>query len=135
MPRCLILYFTTVSHVLTDHETIRRWAEARGARPASVKRVNGSDLGYAAAAICLDIPGASAKDAIEPITWHEWFRTFDEHDLALLIENASRQPSTFNKLVKRGSVEPSAPNPAMPHVELSAERPRASRRRRFVKIA
>ena len=92
-----------MSHVLTDHETIRRWAEARGAKPARVNPGREATLSYTDDPICLQIPGASADGVCELITWHEWFRKFDEHDLALLIENAHRQPSTFNRLVKRNA--------------------------------
>jgi hypothetical protein len=92
---------SAMPHVLTDHETIRRWAEARGARPARVKPGRDATLSYTDDPICLVIPGASPADAVERITWHEWFRKFDEHELALLIENAHRQPSTFNRLIKR----------------------------------
>jgi hypothetical protein len=87
-------------HALTDHETIRRWAEARGARPARVRRGD-APAGLATSDICLDIPGTMPDGMVEPISWHEWFRRFDEHGLALLIESANRQPSTFNLLITR----------------------------------
>lgn len=92
-------------HALTDHETIRRWAEARGARPARVRRGADAPAGLKTGDICLDIPGTLEAGAVEPISWHEWFRRFDEHDLALLIENANRQPSTFNLLVARKAAD------------------------------
>lgn len=85
-------------HTLTDHETIRRWAEARGVRPSALARRENPDL--ADVDICLAVPGLD-DEALEPIAWPEWFRKFDDADLALLIEDASRQPSTFNKLVRR----------------------------------
>ena len=83
-------------HVLTDHETIRRWAEARGVRPAVVSpdrpdRQDDVDLG--------DPPAAGRKrrrlgtTSARPVTWAEWFQHFDANDLALLIEDAARQPS------------------------------------------
>jgi hypothetical protein len=88
-------------HALTDHETIRRWAEARGARPARVRRAGEVPAALGTGDICLDIPGTMPDGVVEPISWHEWFRRFDEHGLALLIENANRQPSTFNLLITR----------------------------------
>jgi hypothetical protein len=91
----------TMTHALTDHETIRRWAEARGARPVRMKRGRLATLTVTSDDICLDIPGTLADGDVEPISWHEWFRHFDAHELALLIETANRQPSTFNLLVKR----------------------------------
>jgi hypothetical protein len=91
-----------MAHTLTDHETIRRWAEARGARPARMRNNGRASLTAIADDICLDIPGTSPEGALEPISWHEWFRKFDDAALALLIESAHRQPSTFNLLIKRG---------------------------------
>jgi hypothetical protein len=88
-------------HALTDHETIRRWAEARGARPARVRRAAEVPAALGSGDICLDIPGTLPDGVVEPISWHQWFRRFDEHGLALLIENANRQPSTFNLLITR----------------------------------
>jgi hypothetical protein len=90
-----------MANALTDHETIRRWAEARGARPARVRRAGDASAGLATSDICLDIPGTMPDGTVEPISWHEWFRRFDELGLALLIENANRQPSTFNLLITR----------------------------------
>lgn len=94
-----------MAHALTDHETIRRWAEARGVRPAAV--VNPEDADDTGLEIRLTQPGAGpgeADESVEPVTWAEWFRRFDENDLALLIEDAARQPSPFNKLVRRSSL-------------------------------
>lgn len=90
-----------MGHALTDHETIRRWAEARGARPARVRNGRRASLTVTTDDICLEIPGTSPEGALESISWHEWFRQFDDHELALLIESADRQPSTFNLLIKR----------------------------------
>src|SRR5689334_8401054 len=84
----------------TDHETIRRWAEERGGKPACVRGTGGGeDVGM----IRLDFPGYSGAESLEPISWEEWFQAFDENGLALLIqeETAGGEPSHFNKLVKR----------------------------------
>jgi hypothetical protein len=92
-------------HALTDHETIRRWAEARGVRPAAVVDPDHPDTG--GVDIRLTQPGVNpdeADESLEPVTWAEWFRRFDANELALLIEDAARQPSTFNKLVRRSSL-------------------------------
>jgi hypothetical protein len=90
-----------MAHTLTDHETIRRWAEARGARPARMRKAGRATPTTIPDDICLAIPGTSPEGDLEPISWHEWFRKFDDNALALLIESAQRQPSTFNLLVKR----------------------------------
>ncbi|APR80476.1 1,4-alpha-glucan branching enzyme [Minicystis rosea] len=88
----------------TDHETIRQWAEERGAVPSAVKGTgSGDDPGI----IRLDFPGYSGEGSLEPIEWDEWFEKLDENDLALLYqeETAEGEPSNFNKLVKRETVE------------------------------
>lgn len=85
------------SHITTDHEVIREWAESRGAQPARVKGTGrGGDVGI----IRLDFPGYSGQK-LEPITWEEWFEKFDENNLALLYQDqtAGGDRSNFNKII------------------------------------
>lgn len=85
---------------ITDHRKIREWAEERGAKPACVKGTGGKgDPGM----IRLDFPGYSGAESLQAITWEEWFKAFDDNDLALLVqeETAGGQRSNFNKLVSR----------------------------------
>jgi hypothetical protein len=92
------------SHTTTDHEEIRRWAEARGATPACVKGTGGSgDPGM----IRLDFPGYSGGDSLQSISWDEWFRAFDENELALVYQDktAEGQRSNFNKLIARDTAD------------------------------
>ena len=84
----------------TDHRRIREWAEERGAKPACVKGTGGNkDTGM----IRLDFPGYSGGDSLQEISWDEWFKAFDENNLALLMqdETADGTQSNFNKLVSR----------------------------------
>lgn len=85
----------------TDHETIRSWAEARGGKPARVIRT-GSKRGDPGI-IRIDFPGYSGEGSLEPISWEEFFKKFDESELALVYqeETASGERSNFNKLVRR----------------------------------
>jgi hypothetical protein len=85
---------------LTDHDEIRQWAEARGARPACVK---GTGAGSDAGMIRLDFPGWSGGDSLQEISGDEWFRAFDENNLALLVQERTTDGDTsnFNKLVTR----------------------------------
>jgi hypothetical protein len=86
----------------TDHDQIRRWAEARGAQPACVRGTGGKgDPGM----IRLDFPGFSGEDKLQPISWDEFFEAFDENDLALLYQEKTKggQKSNFNKLVSRAA--------------------------------
>jgi len=98
---------TKSSHVLTDHDEIRRWAEERDAKPAAVRRTEGhDDVGI----IRFDFPGYSGGDSLEEIEWDEWFDKFDEKNLALVVQDTTTrgQTSNFNKLVSRDTVERSS---------------------------
>jgi hypothetical protein len=91
------------AHVLTDHDQIRRWAEERGARPACVIRTGGKgDPGM----IRLDFPGFTGEGKLAPLSWDEWFKAFEDNNLALIVQDtiARGQRSNFNKLVSRDSV-------------------------------
>jgi hypothetical protein len=92
--------------VTTDHDKIRKWAEARGGRPAAVRSTQSKD---ATGIIRIEFPDApNAKDDnLEEITWDEFFEKFDESNLALLYqeETARGQRSNFNKLVGRETAE------------------------------
>ena len=92
--------------VTTDHDEIRKWAKARGGRPAAVRSTRSKD---STGIIRIEFPGApNAKDDnLEEISWEEFFEKFDESNLALLYqeETASGQPSNFNKLVGREAAE------------------------------
>jgi ferritin-like metal-binding protein YciE len=90
--------------VLTDHEEIRSWTEERGAHPACVRGTGGrGDIGM----LRIDFPGYSGEDSLQPISWDDWFRKFDERGLALLVQEttASGQKSNFNKLINREASE------------------------------
>jgi hypothetical protein len=89
----------------TDHNFIRKWVEDRGGWPACVKGTGGkSDPGM----IRIDFPGFEGRDSLERISWDEWFKQFDENDLAFLHRDMRHQDGSldrFNKLVRRDSDE------------------------------
>lgn len=90
------------SQTTTDHETIRRWCEERGGRPAAVGRTRGkNDVGL----LRLDFPGYSGEGELQPISWDQFFEKFDREELALVFQEstAGGQKSNFNKLVSRAS--------------------------------
>lgn len=92
------------SRTTTSHDEIRRWAEARGAHPACVKGTGGAnDVGM----IRLDFPGYSGGESLQPISWDDWFRAFDENNLALVYQESTSggERSNFNKLVARETAE------------------------------
>ena len=87
-----------------DHDEIRSWAELRDGKPACVRGTGGiGDVGM----LRIDFPGYSGEDTLEEISWDEWFRQFDENNLALLIQDRTSdgELSNFNKLVNRDTVE------------------------------
>jgi hypothetical protein len=102
------------AQITTDHDAIRKWAEARGGRPATVRSTHGQGRGRGhgqagAGIIRIEFPDApnSKHDALEEISWEEFFEKFDESELALLYqeETAGGEKSNFNKLVGRETAE------------------------------
>ena len=88
------------STTTTDHDEIRRWAEKREGKPASVRGTGDDDD---PGILRIDLPGGAGEDQLEHIDWDEWFSKFDEQQLAAVIQEqkADGEPSTFIKLVKR----------------------------------
>ena len=88
------------SKTTTDHEEIRRWAEEREGRPASVRGTgSGDDVGL----LRIDFPGGAGEDKLEPISWEEFFEKFDEKKLAFVYQENTKDggESRFFKLVNR----------------------------------
>src|SRR5436305_5576406 len=92
------------SRTTTNHDEIRKWAEARGSKPATVKRTESDDE---VGVLRIDFPGYSAQYSIEEITWDEFFAKFDEKQLAFLYQDktSSGEESRFFKLVSRDTAE------------------------------
>jgi hypothetical protein len=88
------------SKTTTDHETIRKWAEARGGKPATVK--NTAREGEAGL-LRINFPGYKGEGTLEDISWDEFFRKFDEKKLAFLYQDktSNGEESRFFKLVNR----------------------------------
>lgn len=88
------------SHTTTDHDEIRAWVEQHDGVPATVRDTGeGSDPGV----LRIDFPGGAGEDQLEHVDWDEWFRKFDENELAFLYQEqkADGSDSTFFKLVSR----------------------------------
>lgn len=89
-----------MAEVATDHETIRRWAESKGGKPAAVDRTHkGGDVGIVR--IMFPNNPQSEHGSLVEISWDEFFKQFDESNLALLYE----KDSMFSKIVGRDTVE------------------------------
>lgn len=84
----------------TDHEEIRKWAEARGGRPSHVK---GTGKGHADGVLRFDFGEPDEK--LEPISWEDFFQVFEDRELALVYQEKTEdgKKSRFSKLVSRTS--------------------------------
>ncbi len=82
-----------------DHDVIRKWAETRGAQPASSIRQEGHGIGV----LRLELPG-DAGGRITHIDWTDWFRAFDERDLCFVYQemNVDGERSDFFRLELSG---------------------------------
>ena len=86
------------SKTTTDHEVIRKWAEKRGAVPATVE---GTERGDEEAGL---LRFEFKKDSrLEEIDWDAFFDKFDESGLTFLYQDktASGKTSRFHKFVRR----------------------------------
>jgi len=90
---------STSSRITTNHDAIRRWAEARDARPVEVAGGGDDDD---PGTVRLECPG-SRDTSLREIGWDEWFRKFDAGKLALLYQEqtADGERSSFCKIVRR----------------------------------
>ena len=88
------------SKTTTNHDEIRRWAEERGGKPATVKSTQSNDE---AGVLRIDFPGYSGAGSLQEISWEEFFKKFDEKQLAFLYQDktSSGEESRFFKLVSR----------------------------------
>ncbi len=88
------------SKTTTDHKTIQAWSEARGGKPATVKS---TEKDGEAGVLRIDFPGYSGAGSLEEISWDEFFKKFDEKNLAFLYQGhtSSGEESRFFKLVSR----------------------------------
>ncbi len=83
-----------------NHDEIRKWAEARDAKPAEVASTHkGKEPGI----LRFEFPGAPNHNdgKLQEISWDDFFAKFDENDLELVYQDktAAGERSNFNKLV------------------------------------
>lgn len=88
-----------MSKTTTDHDTIRKWAEAHGGKPAAVESTHEGGVGIIRV-MFPDNPQSKHDNLVE-ISWDEFFKQFEESELALIYE----EDSNFSKLVSRHGVE------------------------------
>jgi hypothetical protein len=88
------------SKTTTNHDEIRKWAEARDGKPATVKR---TEKDGEAGVLRFNFPGYSGENSLEEISWDEFFQKFDEKHLAMLYQDktSSGEESRFFKFVSQ----------------------------------
>ena len=89
-----------MAETTTDHQEIRKWAESKGGKPAAVARTHkDGDVGI----IRIMFPDApnSEHGALTEISWDEFFKEFEDRDLALLYE----PNSMFSKIIGRDTAD------------------------------
>jgi hypothetical protein len=84
------------ANTTTNHDEIRRWVEERDGRPAVVRTDGEGGI--------LRIDFGEPEETLEAIEWDEFFRIFDENNLAFLHQDEAGggKTSRFNKFVERG---------------------------------
>jgi len=82
----------------TNHDEIRRWAEEREGRPATVADTAGQDEGAGVLRIAF-----RDDSGLEDIGWDQFFEKFDDEKLAFLYQDRTEDGglSRFFKLVER----------------------------------
>jgi hypothetical protein len=80
-----------------DHDTIQAWAAARSAKPATVP---GTEHGDHLGVLRFDFPGYGGQE-LAPVTWEEWFATFDQRGLEFVYQEHTKDgaQSNFFRLV------------------------------------
>lgn len=90
---------------MTNHDAIRRWADETDARPARVKveeQEEGEEVETDEAnSLRFEVAGEAGDETLEEISWNEWFRAFDEQELALVV---SADGAADYKLVARSEI-------------------------------
>jgi hypothetical protein len=76
-----------------SHEVIRRWAEERGARPATI---GGTEHDGRPGVLRFDFPGYGRGARLKEIDWNRWFSTFDERNLVFLFQEHKRDGNQSN---------------------------------------
>jgi len=75
-----------------SHEVIKAWVEERKATPATVPGTkHDSHLGV----LQFDFPGFGGEN-LEPVSWEEWFKTFDMRELVFIFQEHMRSGRLSN---------------------------------------
>jgi hypothetical protein len=83
----------------TNHDEIRKWVEQRGGHPAVVKVTENKAQPGGLLRIDYDEPGGNDDTRLHRISWDEFFKSFDENDIAFLYDPEG--DSRFSKFVAK----------------------------------
>jgi hypothetical protein len=86
----------------TNHDEIRKWVEKRGGHPAVVSATENKG-GGGLLRIDYDEPGGNDDSRLHRVTWDEFFRIFDDNDIAFLHDPEG--DSRFSKFVSKARAE------------------------------
>lgn len=89
-----------MAETTTNHDEIRKWAEQHGGKPAAVDRTHQKgDVGI----IRIMFPKApnSEHGHLLEISWEEFFKEFEDRELALLYD----PKSMFSKIIGRDTAD------------------------------
>jgi hypothetical protein len=96
-----------LSNTTQDHDEIRTWAEARGAKPAEVAS---TEKNGQTGILRIEFPKAKNHNDsnLKEISWDEFFEKFDASGLALVYQDVTKEgaESNFNKLIHPDDAAP-----------------------------
>ena len=87
----------------TSHDEIRKWVEKRGGHPAIVSASEDKGGGGGLLPIDYDEPGGNDDNRLHRVTWDEFFKIFDQNDIAFLYDPEG--DSRFSKFVSKERAE------------------------------
>jgi len=70
----------------TDHDFLKRWVEERGGKPARVKSLREDDRAKKSGGL-LRIDFSGDQKNLEPLSWDDFFITFDFNDFVFIYED------------------------------------------------
>lgn len=71
------------SLVTTSHEVIKRWARERQAKPATIE---GTQRNGRPGVLTFNFPGWRESRRLKPVSWVDWFRTFDQRRINFIYQ-------------------------------------------------
>lgn len=74
-----------------DHQEIKGWVEERGGSPAVLE---GTYDGFGSGILRID--WGRGEEALDQLSWEDFFRVFDDNDLAFVYESGEERGDSFS---------------------------------------